>query len=191
MTLDEKIVKEKANAEKLRKIIETGYDGEISIEALFCDDTATVKEVYERFENCAKEHEQIAECLEELKELREENKTLKALHEGVEKQGLLLWLPIAEGTTVYTIENNTDACTDDCKYFNVGYCCEDYCSKPNVEDDVYPQHSDKPICEKQYFEVSELKPDIDWIFRNRDNFGKTVFLNQAEAKQKLKEMGSV
>lgn len=71
MTIDEAITKEKANAEKLRKIIETGYDGGISIEALFCDDTDAIKEAYERFENCAKEHEQRAEWLEELKELRE------------------------------------------------------------------------------------------------------------------------
>ena len=71
MTIDETIAKEKENAEKLRKIIETGYDGEISIEALFCDDTAAIKEVYERFENCAKEHEQLAEWLEELKFLRQ------------------------------------------------------------------------------------------------------------------------
>lgn len=70
MTIDEKIAKEKANAEKLRKIIETGYDGEISIEALFCDDTDAIKEVYERFENCAKEHEQLSEWLEELKSYR-------------------------------------------------------------------------------------------------------------------------
>ena len=70
MTIDEKIAKEKANAEKLRKIIETGYDGEISIEALFCDDTYAIKEAYERFENCAKEHEQRAEWLEELKALK-------------------------------------------------------------------------------------------------------------------------
>ena len=73
MSIDEKIAKEKANAEKLRKIIETGYDGEISIEAIFCDDTAAIKEVYERFENCAKEHEQLAEWLEELKCYKNDN----------------------------------------------------------------------------------------------------------------------
>ena len=73
MTIDETIAKEKANAEKLRKIIETGYDGEISIEALFCDDTAAIKEAYERFENCAKEHEQLAEWLEELKCYKNDN----------------------------------------------------------------------------------------------------------------------
>ena len=73
MTIDEKIAKEKSNAEKLRKIIETGYDGEISIEALFCDDTDAIKEAYERFENCAKEHEHLAEWLEELKCYKNDN----------------------------------------------------------------------------------------------------------------------
>ena len=111
-----------------------------------------------------------------------------AEYEDAEEQALLLRLPIAEGTTVYIIDNNTDACTDDCKYFNVGYCCEDYCSMPNVDDDVYPQLSDIPVCEKQYLEVVEIKPSLDWIFHNRDNFGKTVFLTQSEAEQKLKEM---
>lgn len=109
-------------------------------------------------------------------------------YENAEEQGLLLRLPIAEGTTVYIIDNNTDACTDGCKYFNVGYCCEDYCSMPNIDNDVYPQLSDTPICEKQYLEVTEINPKLDWIFRNRDNFGKTIFLTQAEAEQKLKEM---
>ena len=73
MSIDEAIAKEKENAEKLRKIIETGYDGGISIEALFCDDTAAIKEAYERFENCAKEHEQRAEWLEELKCYKNDN----------------------------------------------------------------------------------------------------------------------
>ena len=80
MTIDETIAKEKANAEKLRKIIETGYDGGISIEVIFCDDTAAIKEAYERFENCAKEHEQRAEWLEELKELREYKKRMEMQH---------------------------------------------------------------------------------------------------------------
>lgn len=70
-TLDEAIAKEKEEAKRLRKIIETGYDGEISIEAMFCDDTDAIKEAYERFENCAKKHEQYAEWLEELKAYRE------------------------------------------------------------------------------------------------------------------------
>lgn len=73
LTIDEAIAKEKEEAKRLRKIIETGYDGEISIEAIFCDDTDAIKEAYEGFENCVKEHEQRAEWLEELKVLRLQN----------------------------------------------------------------------------------------------------------------------
>ena len=86
LSIDESIAREKANAEKLRKIIETGYDGEISIEALFCDDTSAIKEAYERFENCAKEHEQRAEWLEELKALKIGlNIKCDSLNEALEK----------------------------------------------------------------------------------------------------------
>ena len=70
LSIDETIEKEKANAEKLRKIIETGYDGEISIESIFCDDTSAIKEAYERFENCAKRHEQLADWLEDYKRIK-------------------------------------------------------------------------------------------------------------------------
>ena len=73
LSIDEAIEREKTNAEKLRKIIETGYDGEISIEAIFCGDTSAIKESYERFENCAKEHEQLAEWLTELKCYKNDN----------------------------------------------------------------------------------------------------------------------
>ena len=86
LSIDETIEKEKANAEKLRKIIETGYDGEISIESIFCDDTSAIKEAYERFENCAKEHEQRAEWLEELKALKNGlNIKCDNLNEALEK----------------------------------------------------------------------------------------------------------
>lgn len=73
MSIDEAIAKEKEEAKRLRKIIETGYDGEISIESIFCYDTNAIKEAYETFENCAKEHEQRAEWLEELKCYKNDN----------------------------------------------------------------------------------------------------------------------
>ena len=86
LSSDEAIAREKANAEKLRKIIETGYDGEISIEALFCDDTSAIKEAYERFENCAEEHEQLADWFEELKALKNGlNIKCDNLNEALEK----------------------------------------------------------------------------------------------------------
>ena len=38
-------------------------------------------------DKCVQESEQLAEWVEELKELREKNETLKALYEGVRKEG--------------------------------------------------------------------------------------------------------
>ena len=111
-------------------------------------------------------------------------------YEDAEEQGLLLRLPCAEGTTVYIINNNTDACAD-CRYFEKGYCCEDYCGNKNVKDEdghsypTYPQYSDSPLCEKHFLEVIEGKMELDWIYRNRENFGKTVFLTREEAEQAL------
>lgn len=56
------------------------------------------------------------------------------------------------------------------------------------ENEVITDLSDTPVCEKQYLEVTEINPKFDWIFRNRDNFGKTVFLTKSEAEAKLKEL---
>ena len=113
------------------------------------------------------EAQQFTEWLEELKQYKE-----------AEEQGLLLKLPCSENTTVYVIENNTDACSE-CNYFVVGYCCEDYCNKPNsdVVNGVYPQNSDEPVCEKQYLEVIEINPKLDWIFHNRNFSFKMNYYN--------------
>ena len=117
-----------------------------------------------------------------------------AEYEDAEEQGLLIKLPCAEGTTVYIIDNNTDACAD-CRYFESGYCCEDYCGNKNVKDEdghsypSYPQYSDNPLCEKHFLEVAERKSELDWIYRNRKIFGKSVFLTKEEAEQALKQMG--
>ena len=70
MTIDEAIARERQQAKEQRNHIGT-WDDEYSKKC----------EVY------AEEHEQLAEWLEELKELREKNETLKALYEGVRKEG--------------------------------------------------------------------------------------------------------
>lgn len=130
----------------------------------------------ERFEDC--EHCPIEEAICKL-----------AAYEDAEEQGLLLRLPIAEGTIIYLIDNNTDACFE-CEHFVVGHCCEDYCSMPNADvvNGVYPQHSDNPVCKQQFYEVSEMTPNLEWIFHNRSEFGKTWFLTETEAKAALKKM---
>ena len=32
-----------------------------------------------------------------------------------------------------------------------------------------------------------VAPDLEWIFENRENFGKEIFLTREEAEEKLKE----
>lgn len=109
--------------------------------------------------------------------------------EGLKEQGLLIELPVAEATTVYMISNNTECCAI-CKYFCEGYYdCEDECLKLDNRPS-FPQYADKPICDKQFLEVIEYTPNLDWIFNNRKLFGKTVFLTRVEAKAKLKKLQS-
>ena len=90
MTLDEAIAQEREEVKRLRKIIETGYDGEIRIAEVFCDDTESINEKYQIIEKCAKEHEQLAKWLEELKNYRDKNKLVVRIDvvniESVEKK---------------------------------------------------------------------------------------------------------
>lgn len=127
--------------------------------------------------------EWVTKCLEELKAYRD-----------AEEQGLLLRLPCREGAIVYQITNNTDACAD-CRFFDKGYCVEDYCGNKNVKDEdghaypSYPQYADNPLCDKHFYEIVEIKTNLDWIYHHKDEFGKTVFLDDDVAEQKLKELG--
>ena len=116
-----------------------------------------------------------------------------AAYEDSEEQGWLLRLPCGIGTIVYEVENNADSCSE-CNDFERGYCCDDWCGNENVHDedgDVYvpnPQYSDKPLCQKHFYEVNEyVMKNVDEIFNRRKTFGKTVFLTREEAEAKLKE----
>lgn len=96
-----------------------------------------------------------------------------AEYKNLEEQGLLLRLPCKIGSEVWEIERQLwidhKGCKD-CIYFgNDGL--GDYC---DYDED------NPPACTK----IVPKKFNI----RMLDNFGKTVFLTQAEAEQKLKEM---
>ena len=86
-----------------------------------------------------------------------------------------------EGKTVYLINNNTDSCCG-CESLVVG---DDYCDKRQT---AYPQCSERPVCEKQFLEVIEMKASSKWIFDNAESFGRTVFLTREEAEQALKQI---
>ena len=84
-----------------------------------------------------------------------------AEYEDLEEQGLLIQLPVPIGTTVYEFEplNKT-----------VKECTKRTVAKYTVYDDSI------------WFNFA------DGFMKNIEDFGKTVFLTQAEAEQKLKEM---
>ena len=93
--------------------------------------------------------------------------------------------PCKVGDTVYEVSNNTHACHD-CKYYSDFYGMDAICDKDN-DIRTYPQYSEEPLCDQQFFDITELQPSIDWIFSHRDRFGKTVFLTREEAEKALDE----
>ena len=97
-------------------------------------------------------------------------------YENLEEQGLMLRLPCKVGDMVYLICSRYSECS---KYkerldeYNCQGCEEDECDS-----------------HKEYYIHINHSVSIEWIVRNLNNFGKTVFLTKAEAEQKLKEMES-
>ena len=85
-----------------------------------------------------------------------------AEYEDLEERGLLLRLPCPIGTTVY---NTT--------------CWDDVTEKAEVNGETLYRIAHKHKVSKSTFSLEDIY-----------NFGKTVFLTQAEAEQKLKEMES-
>ena len=95
-------------------------------------------------------------------------------YEDLEEQGLLLRLPCRVGDIVYCICERYTKCSE---YGQVleeypCQCCE--CLECDSHKELYVQP------QKAY--------TLDWIVSNLKRFGKTVFLTQEEAEQKLKEM---
>ena len=120
-----------------------------------------------------KSHSVVRRALRCIKKLITEVKPYKEYKE-LEEQGLLLRLPCKVGSTVYLICSRYSECSKYKEIFDEYNCqgCEEYECDSHKEYYIHINHS-----------VS-----IEWIVRNLNNFGKTVFLTQAEAEQKLKEM---
>lgn len=101
------------------------------------------------------------------------------------EKGLLWVLPCKEGTTLYEIRNNTDACAS-CPAYD-GY--DPWCGKSKDHHlSSYPELATKPLCEKQFMEIVKITPDLNWIFEHRTEFGKTVFLDKEAAETVLYSM---
>ena len=97
-----------------------------------------------------------------------------AQYEEAEEQGLLLRLPVAEGSAVYTVKDYLD-----CEY---GYNCPlGYAEgKNNCEKGFCCEHE-----YKKYF-MNETKFNHMML----DKIGKTVFLTKEEAEQELEKKQS-
>lgn len=122
--------------------------------------------------------------IREYKRLIVERSEAKDLADYLLENGVIV-LPCKEGDTVYYIENNTEACFN-CEYYSPFYGMDELCDK-NKDFETYPTVADNPLCDKQFYEIKELKPTLNWISNHRNEFGKTVFLTREEAEQALKE----
>ena len=97
-------------------------------------------------------------------------------YEDLEEQGLLLRLPCKVGDTVYCIYERYTKCSENEQEFDEYSCQGCECLECDSHKELYVQ--------------SQKAYSLDWIVSNLKRFGKTVFLTQAEAEQKLKEIES-
>ena len=109
---------------------------------------------------CAKEHEQLAEWLEELKTYKE-----------AEGQGLLVRLPCKVGDKVWDNDFGHPE-SYEIKAFSYGYC--DSYVEPDIEDEIIFYYENYTGSITGAFPMSEI--------------GKTVFLTREEAAKKLEDM---
>ena len=95
-----------------------------------------------------------------------------AEYEDAEEQGLLLRLPCKVGSTLYRVYKKPTKCTAYGEY----------------KDDYACQGCEKECDSSYVWAIYKYKADIKTIVCLSDEIGKTVFLTQTEAEQKLKEM---
>lgn len=100
--------------------------------------------------------------------------TKLAVYEDAEENGLLLRLPCKVGDTVYCIYERYTKCSENEQEFDEYSCQGCECLECDSHKELYVQ--------------SQKAYSLDWIVLNLERFGKTVFITQAEAEQKLKEM---
>ena len=114
---------------------------------------------------------------------------IAALREQEESEGRVIVLPCKEGDIVYEVKNNTDACRS-CQHYSSWFGMDCICDKQDFDSEYheYPECAERPICEKQFMEVVEYQPNIEAIFRHRNDFGKTIFLNREEAEKALRRL---
>lgn len=96
-----------------------------------------------------------------------------AAYEDAEEQGLLLRLPCKPKSEVFLICSRYTRCSFEDVPFEESSCigCENDCDS-----------------HKEIYIHRNSSVDVEWIVRNLNKFGKTVFLTKEEAEVKLAEM---
>ena len=94
-------------------------------------------------------------------------------YEDAEEQGLLLKLPCKPKSEVFLICSRYTRCSFEDVPFEESSCigCENDCDS-----------------HKEIYIHRNSSVDVEWIVRNLNKFGKTVFLTKEEAEVKLAEM---
>lgn len=96
-----------------------------------------------------------------------------ATYEDAEEKGLLLRLPCKPKSEVFLICSRYTRCSFEDVPFEESSCigCENDCDS-----------------HKEIYIHRNSSVDVEWIVRNLNKFGKTVFLTKEEAEEKLKEL---
>lgn len=99
--------------------------------------------------------------------------TKLADYEDLEEQGRLMRLPCKPGSEVFLICSRYTHCGFEDVPFEESSCvgCEHACDS-----------------RKEFYIHRNSSVDIEWITRNLNKFGETVFLTKSEAEAKLAEM---
>ena len=99
-----------------------------------------------------------------------------ATYEDAEEKGLLLRLPCKPKSEVFLICSRYTRCSFEDVPFEESSCigCENDCDS-----------------HKEIYIHRNSSVDVEWIVRNLNKFGETVFLTKEEAEAKLKEMEGV
>lgn len=94
-------------------------------------------------------------------------------YEDLEEQGLLLRLPCKPESEVFLICSRYTHCSFEDVSFEESSCegCEYDCDS-----------------QKEFYIHRNSSVDIEWITRNLNKFGKTVFLTREEAEARLREL---
>ena len=125
-----------------------------------------LKEYYDNCSECANQHNQLAEWLEELKSYKD-----------LEEQGLLVRLPVAIGDDIYKIPSKANY---DLNVLN-GYKANNRVYHQKVHSIVFSQRGWLVQCDKDSIYATN-------VICVDEEYGKTWFTTSEEAEKKLEEM---